>query len=416
MNCLDENSVVEFIQGLLSLEEAARIEEHVDGCPACRELLGEVAKLSIASSRGRISTADDMSTGSTLRTGEVLAVEQPHQVLPGQVLSGRFRLIRQLGCGSFGAVYEAEDLQLKERIALKLLRPEIQQTPSLLKHLHHEIVVGRRVSHPNVCRMYDLGAYGDTSFITMALIPGDSLDVFILRRKPDLEQGAALLQQVADALDAAHTQGVVHRDLKPSNIMVDDEGKVTVMDFGLARDLRAGPSRSGALIGSPAYWSPEQAQGERATEQSDLYSFGLMACDVLGVKRPTFGGVLHTPGVPAAYRAIIERCLRLRPEERFSSADQLRRALRSAKRGVRVKRLWLRWGTAAALLLAMASGAAWLALRPEPESPRQAASSPEPDRGTMQTKLIMVRIPSARDSGSAEAALPSITDSAPPPP
>ncbi len=405
MTCLDENSVVEFIQGLLGPEEVARIEKHVDGCPSCRELLGEAAKLSIASSRGRVGAADDPGTGSTLRTGETLAVELPHSVLPGQVLAGRFRVIHQLGCGSFGAVYEAEDLQLKERIALKLLRPEIQRTPSLLKHLHHEIVVGRRVSHPNVCRMYDLGAYGETSFITMALIPGDSLDVFLLRQKPTLEQGVALLFQVIDALDAAHTQGVVHRDLKPSNIMVDETGKVTVMDFGLARDLRAGPSQSGALIGSPAYWSPEQAQGERATEQSDIYSFGLMACDVLGVERPSFGGALHAPGLPAIYQSVIERCLKLPPEERFSSADKLRRALRHAKRGIHIKRLRRKWSAAAAgLVLVLGLGAAWLIPRGNPGPSHLTASSAEFDGGAVRSQPVRARIPAISASAPVEPA------------
>jgi hypothetical protein len=336
MPCLDENTVVEFIQGLLSPEAVTRIEEHVDACPSCRLLLGEVAKLSVVASSKRYAVAEDIAALEEDDTPlENPCASKEHLPLPGQVLAGRFRIIEQLGCGSFGTVYEAEDLQLQERVALKLLRPEVRDAPSLLKHLHHEIVVGRRISHPNVCRMYDLGTWGDIHFISMALVQGESLDVLLAKKVPSHEQAEEILLQICGALEAAHEQGVVHRDLKPSNIMVDAEGKVTVMDFGLARDLRAGPSRSGMLIGSPAYWSPEQAQGERATERSDIYTLGLLACDLLGVKRPSFGGSLVLTGAQAAYRPVLERCLKPNPEDRFASAREVREAVLRSRRRAR---------------------------------------------------------------------------------
>jgi hypothetical protein len=115
------------------------------------------------------------------------------------------------------------------------------------------------------------------------------------------------------------------------------------MDFGLARDLKSGPSVSGALIGSPAYWSPEQAQGERATERSDVYTMGLVACDVFGAKRPGFGEPLRLEGVPAHYRIVLERCLKLQPRERFASAKEVHRALILARRRVKLSRVRRRW-------------------------------------------------------------------------
>lgn len=341
MTCLDENRVVEFIQGLLSPEARATIETHLDECASCRHLMAEVARLSFAAgSSRRALPAEEPGVASLLTpTGS-------KEVLPEQVLAGRFRIIRRLGRGSFGNVYEAEDLQLHERVALKLLRPEVRDNPGLLGHLHHEIVVGRRVSHPNVCRIYDLGTCDDLHFISMALIPGEGLDRLLEKGLPGVERARSMLMQICEALEAAHHQGVVHRDLKPSNIMVRDEADgvvaVTVMDFGLSRDLRAGPSMSGALIGSPAYWSPEQARGDRATAHSDLYSLGLIGCDLFGVKHPAFGAVTGLEAVPAVYRAVLERCLRARPEERFASAREVRIALVMAGKHAHLRRRRLR--------------------------------------------------------------------------
>jgi serine/threonine protein kinase len=235
------------------------------------------------------------------------------------------------------------DLHLGERVALKLLRPEVKDIPSLLNHLHHEIIVGRRISHPNVCRIYDLGIYGDMHFISMALVAGERLDEFLSRGVPSVDQAVAILLQICSALEAAHAQGVVHRDLKPSNIMIDTEGKVTVMDFGLARDLRAGPSQSGALIGSPAYWSPEQARGDRATEQSDIYTLGLLACDLFGAKHPTFGDEKRICGVPQSFCSVLEHCLKPRPKERFASATEVIAALQKAKQWAYWRRQGIWW-------------------------------------------------------------------------
>lgn len=366
MSCLDENKVVEFIQGLLSREAAAQIEAHLDECPSCRQLMAEVAKLSIAggSSRGSRPPPEEEDPGTaSVRTGS------GHSELdPGHVLAGRFRILRRLGRGSFGAVYEAEDLQLEEHVALKLLRAEVRQNPSFLGHLHHEIVVGRRISHPNVCRIYDLGTCGEIHFISMALVRGEGLDRYLERGLPTPEQALSILLQIAQALEAAHHQGVVHRDLKPSNIMVqpssspDAEPVVIVMDFGLARDLRAGPSLSGVLIGSPAYWSPEQARGDRATERSDLYSFGLLACDLFGVKHPPFGGAPDLGQVPPTLRSVLERCLRALPTERYASAAEVHAALGHASHAARGRIKRLRYVLRFALAAAAGAGAVLLAV------------------------------------------------------
>ena len=400
MSCLDENKVVEFIQGLLSPEARGQIESHLDGCASCRQLMAEVAKMSFATSSSRRMSLDDaLETASA-----ITAAASTREVLPEQVLAGRFRIIRRIGRGSFGNVYEAQDLQLNERVALKLLRPEVRDNEGLLGHLHHEIVVGRRVSHPNVCRIYDLGTCDDFHFISMALIPGQGLDRHLEKGLPPIKEVHSILIQICEALEAAHNQGVVHRDLKPSNIMVhvhpDGQVSITVMDFGLSRDLRAGPSMSGVLVGSPAYWSPEQARGERAAAHSDIYSLGLIACDLFGVKHPVFGTVTGLEPVPAAYRAVLERCLRSQPSERFESVRDARIALVIAGKSARIRRQ--RIITIVVTGLAAVAGAAFLPLLTMLRTPPH--RSPAVDSGAPAVTL-------ARDRGSrvATVALPDKT-------
>src|SRR5262249_15200496 len=145
------------------------------------------------------------------------------------------------------------DQLLRVPVALKLLLPAQAARPGLLEHLHHEIRIGRRVSHPNVCRLYDLGTHGRTHFITMELVPGQTLEACLRGGALDIPTIAEILHQVCAALDAAHRQGVVHRDLKPSNILLGPDGAVKVTDFGLARDLEAQASRHLGPVGTPAY-------------------------------------------------------------------------------------------------------------------------------------------------------------------
>lgn len=329
--CLDENLVVEFVQGTLSEEKRATAVAHLDQCDFCRQLVSAAARLSSA----RAPKPDDEDTTIPDSNPPVCQDDSPLALTPGYLLAGRYQMGALLGCGSFGAVYEALDTKLGERVAIKLLNSELRSQAPILEHFRREIVVGRRITHPNICRLHDLGSDGELQFITMQLVEGETLDVRLAQEKFTEGQVQDILRQISAALTAAHAQQVVHRDLKPGNIMLGSDGHVTVMDFGLARDLRGEQSMSGLLVGSPAYWSPEQAQGNRATQRSDIYAFGLIAAELFGAKRPTFGQILSLGNVPSYFRPIIERCLQTDPEARFVSGEQLHARLIEALRKAR---------------------------------------------------------------------------------
>jgi serine/threonine-protein kinase len=209
-----------------------------------------------------------------------------------------------------GMVYEADDQLLRTRVAVKLLVPEVASAPQLLEQLHREILVGRRIGHPNVCRLYDLGKSGDLHFISMEFVEGETLESCLRRGPLPPDRAIEILEQICAALAAAHAEGVVHRDLKPANVMLDEDGRVKVMDFGLARD-------------TPAYWSPEQARGEPATVASDLCALGRTALQLFGGLH-TARGKRELASVPEPYRKAIARCLELAAEDRWPSAEALR--------------------------------------------------------------------------------------------
>ena len=234
-----------------------------------------------------------------------------------------------------GLVYAAHDRRLDTPVAVKLLLPEVAQMPELLEQLQRESLIGRRITHPNVCRVHDLeqsrGSDGRFDFITMELVEGTTLQALLSSGAIPPDEIVAILVQICAALEAAHAQGVVHRDLKPGNVMLDAQGTVKVLDFGLARDLHAERSTFGRPVGTPAYWSPEQARGEPATQASDLYALGRTALRMFGsASGSDLRAELHR--VPNRYRAIVARCLAERPDDRFASARAVRVALEAARR------------------------------------------------------------------------------------
>lgn len=219
--CPEENVLLDYARGSLSQRGREAVDAHVDQCPRCRMALAALAR--------RASLRDDSL--------DVDTQPEERQPLPGTVLADRFRIIDFLGVGAMGAVYEAEDITLKERVALKVLAPHIAERSDVLELLRREINLGRRVSHPNVCPVYDLGISGPYHFISMKLVVGQTLDQLLEQGPLSAQRIEGILWQLASALAAAHSRGVVHRDLKASNVMVGEDGHVWVMDFGLARDM-----------------------------------------------------------------------------------------------------------------------------------------------------------------------------------
>src|SRR5208337_3392769 len=182
---------------------------------------------------------------------------------PGVLFGERYEILGVLGQGGMGAVYKARDRELDRLIALKVIRPELATDPAILQRFKQELILSRNITHKNVVRIFDLGEADGIRFISMEYIDGEDLRT-ILRRdgKFSPKDAIAVVEQVCRALDSAHSEGVIHRDLKPQNIMRDKNGRIVVMDFGLARSLGdSGMTQTGAIVGTMEYMSPEQAMG-----------------------------------------------------------------------------------------------------------------------------------------------------------
>lgn len=274
----------------------------------------------------------------------------------GQVLASRYRIVRFVAGGGMGEVHEAEDLQLGGRIALKVVRGP-QAEAQGLERLKREIQLARRVTHRNVCRLFEfgtheLGAVGSrpVAFLTMELLTGETLADRLARSGPMPEAEALpLVEQMVAGLTAAHHAGVVHRDFKTGNIVIEGEGRgqrVVVTDFGLAHD-RAGEGPlardAGGVIGTPDYMAPEQIAGREATPATDVYALGLVLYEMrLGrrlfeggtsgalqrLERPSPPSGLHRSGLEPHWQRVIARCLAPAPEARYASPQEVWRELR----------------------------------------------------------------------------------------
>ena len=206
--------------------------------------------------------------------------------LPGTLIGGRYRIIGLLGRGGMGEVYRATDLALGQSVALKFLPEEAAQNQRLLERFHGEVRIARQVSHPNVCRVYDIGQAEGMPFISMEYVDGEDLSSLLLRigRLP-ADKALETARKLCAGLAAAHDRGIIHRDLKPQNIMINKRGDVVIMDFGLAA---VAEQLSGAEVrnGTPAYMAPEQLRGSEVTAKSDIYALGLVLYELFTGKRP----------------------------------------------------------------------------------------------------------------------------------
>ena len=200
---------------------------------------------------------------------------------PGTLLGGRYRIVERLGHGGMGQVYRADDLKLGQQVALKFLPPDVDKDPARLTQLHTEVRMARQVSHPNVCRVYDIDEVEGHTFISMEYVDGEDLASLLRRigRFPE-DRALAISRQVCAGLAAAHECGIVHRDLKPANVMLDGTGKIRLADFGLA-----GLTGESIRAGTPAYMAPEQLAGREVTARSDIYALGLVLYEIFTGER-----------------------------------------------------------------------------------------------------------------------------------
>lgn len=260
----------------------------------------------------------------------------------GSLFAGRYQVIEELGRGGMGRVYKVLDREIEETVALKLLRPEIAADEKTIKRFRNELKFARKISHKNVCRMYDLSKEGETHFITMEYVPGENLKSMI-RMMGNLSVGKTIFiaSQVCEGLAQAHKLGVVHRDLKPGNIMIDREGNARIMDFGIARSLEAKEiTDRGAMIGTPKYMAPEQVEGKEVDERSDIYALGVILFEMLTGRVPFEGdtaleiALKHKTEAPQEPRRLnsqipeglsrtILKCLEKDKDSRYQSAEEV---------------------------------------------------------------------------------------------
>ena len=213
------------------------------------------------------------------------------ELTTGSTFAGRYQIIEELGKGGMGRVYKALDKETKEKIALKLIKPEIALDKNTIERFRNELTTARKIGHRNVCRMYDLNKEKDDYYITMEYIEGQDLKGLI-RQSHQLTIGTAIsiAKEICEGLTEAHRLGIVHRDLKPNNIMIDKEGSVRIMDFGIARSLKGeGITGAGVMIGTPEYMSPEQVEAKDIDQRSDIYSFGIVLYEMLTGQLPFEG-------------------------------------------------------------------------------------------------------------------------------
>jgi tetratricopeptide (TPR) repeat protein/predicted Ser/Thr protein kinase len=264
----------------------------------------------------------------------------------GDVLGGRYEILQMLGEGGMGAVYKAQDRELDRPVALKLIRPELASNPSILARFKQELLLSRQVTHKNVIRIFDLGDADGVKFITMEFVEGRDLRALIQeKRKFSPEEAVEIMHQVCQALEAAHSVGVIHRDLKPQNIMRDDSGRILVMDFGLARTVEGdGMTQVGALVGTMEYMSPEQALATPLDQRSDIFTAGLILYELLTGKMPfradsALASLIkrtqeravpisaHDSTLPVTLTSVVNKCLERDPALRYQTATEMLRDL-----------------------------------------------------------------------------------------
>jgi serine/threonine protein kinase/tetratricopeptide (TPR) repeat protein len=281
-------------------------------------------------------------TGWSVPVQKLTASNPAAGLEPGMMLGERYEIMKQLGEGGMGAVYKARDHELDRLVALKVIRPELAGHPDILRRFKQELILARQVTHKNVVRIFDLGTADGRKFITMDYVEGRDLKSIINERGSiPAAEAVPIAQQICKGLEAAHVEGVVHRDLKPQNIMVDDAGRVWLMDFGLARSMElSGLTRTGVLMGTPDYMSPEQARAEKVDARSDLFSLGIIFFEVLTGRLPFQADTLMAkllqrvqqravavtevdPSIPADVSAVVAKCLEPDVNKRYQNVREI---------------------------------------------------------------------------------------------
>lgn len=330
--------------------------------------------------RGSAGSASSSRTGARSSAGIYGVLE------PGDELGERYRIEALLGQGGMGRVYKAYDRELDRTVALKVLQPELTSDPNAMQRFKQELLLASRISHKNILRIHDLGEADGVKFISMAYVEGPDLH-HLLREQGKLPTARAqkIAEQLCEALDAAHSEGVVHRDLKPQNILMGKDDHVYVSDFGLAKSLEsstAGMTRTGQFLGTPRYMAPEQVEAKTVDHRTDLYALGLILFEMVTgedafkgdstlqimyrrVKEKPPNPKQLNPEVPDNLARVTLRCLEREPDRRYPNAKEILADLHSGRstpagRSVQLalpelgKRWWyVAAGVLAAILIAL---------------------------------------------------------------
>jgi serine/threonine protein kinase len=315
-------------------------------CPKCQSDNPDTKRFCGECGTQLIPTEEISAPTETLETPK-------EELTTGSTFAERYQIIEELGKGGMGKVYKAHDTEIKEKVALKLIKPEIAADKKTIERFQNELRFARKISHRNVCRMYDLNKEEGSYYITMEYVPGEDLKSTIRRVGP-LGTGKTIFiaKQVCEGLEEAHRLGVVHRDLKPQNIMIDKEGNARIMDFGIARSIVGkGITGAGVMIGTPEYMSPEQAEVKEVDQRSDIYSLGVILYEMVTGQVPFEGetplgiAMKHKSEVPKDPKElnaqipndlsrVILRCMEKDKEKRYQSTGEVRSELEKIEKGI----------------------------------------------------------------------------------
>jgi serine/threonine-protein kinase len=272
----------------------------------------------------------------------------PSSLQPNNVLAKRYRFVKQVGKGAFGTVLLMEDLMVNEMIILKFLNPQVASDENIIKRFVYELRFARRITHPNVIRIYDMITFGESSAISMEYFPSNTLSTKLTPGKPmALNRAVSTIREVCAGMASAHEANVVHRDLKPSNILINDRDIVKIVDFGVAaatQQIDARLTRTGLLVGTPTYMAPEQVLGREVDARTDIYSLGVIMYEILTGQPPYRGGdsmaVMYqhvqgkakppmelNPRLPHHINALILKTMATEPGQRFQTMNELRDSL-----------------------------------------------------------------------------------------
>ena len=334
--CLNDDEILDFAGGRISTDQLDSVHSHLDGCLVCQRLVTEAVREKSISSAG--DEREQARWSPTFQSGSVIA--------------RRYRVQRFVARGGMGEVYDAYDRDLQKRIALKTVISTVTDGPRAVRRLKAEVQLAHRVSHPNVCRIYDLGTHdveggGVLHFLTMEFVDGERLSDRLQRGALPVADSTHIARQILSGLRAAHGAGILHRDLKSDNVMLRpaSNGQVipVIVDFGLARtmDVEAHRTTSASgFVGTPCYMAHEQLENGELTPASDVYAFGVIWFEMLTghlpfsvrapferLRKPAPRPSSLSADVPASFDKLVLKCLERLPEQRFGSPEEVLAAL-----------------------------------------------------------------------------------------